>query len=355
MKQHIISKRVGALALCAVLAAGTMALPASARGTDVTAQLSPDISIVVDGSYRTFYNVRGEEVHPIVYNGTTYLPIRAIGELMGKNVNWDQSTLTVSIGGKRTTGAVDGTPDRNAKTQKIGVELRPDITIEVDGEARTFKDANGKTVWPMLYDGSVYLPLRAIGSMMGKDVSWDGDEQKVTLEGDSLVTDADSFHDSGSTAGTGATEDLIGSAEAKRLALAHAGLKESQVTFVQTELDWDDGRRVYDVEFYAEGGKEYDYEIDAKTGKVLSYDYDAEGYTPEQGNGSYIGEAKAKQIALGQVSGAKAEHVRKLDFDLDDGRAEYDVEIVYGGVEYEFEIDAVTGKILSKDVDREDD
>ena len=53
-------------------------------GKDVTAYLSPDLSIVVDGSYRTFYNAVGQEVHPILYGGTTYLPIRAIGELMGK-------------------------------------------------------------------------------------------------------------------------------------------------------------------------------------------------------------------------------------------------------------------------------
>lgn len=109
MKKHMLAKRMGAIALCAVLSTGLLSATAAAQGKDVTAYLSPDLSIVVDGSYRTFYNAVGQEVHPILYGGTTYLPIRAIGELMGKNVNWSQSTLTVSLAGDRPNGSVTGT------------------------------------------------------------------------------------------------------------------------------------------------------------------------------------------------------------------------------------------------------
>ena len=110
MKKHMLAKRMGAIALCAVLSTGLLSATAAAQGKDVTAYLSPDLSIVVDGSYRTFYNAVGQEVHPILYGGTTYLPIRAIGELMGKNVNWSQSTLTVSLAGDRPNGFSDGNP-----------------------------------------------------------------------------------------------------------------------------------------------------------------------------------------------------------------------------------------------------
>ena len=61
--------------------------------------------------------------------------------------------------------------------------------------------------------------------------------------------------------------------------LSHAGLTADQVTFVRSKLDRDDGRLMYDVEFYTSDYKEYDYEIDAATGEILSYDYDAEGYS----------------------------------------------------------------------------
>ena len=148
MKKHMLAKRMGAIALCAVLSTGLLSATAAAQGKDVTAYLSPDLSIVVDGSYRTFYNAVGQEVHPILYGGTTYLPIRAIGELMGKNVNWSQSTLTVSLAGDRPNGSVTGTPDSAAKAQTVQAAIRPDITILVDHVRQTFADANGDTVYP---------------------------------------------------------------------------------------------------------------------------------------------------------------------------------------------------------------
>ena len=109
------------------------------------------------------------------------------------------------------------------------------------------------------------------------------------------------------------------------------------------------------MEFYTADYKEYDYEIDAASGEILSFDYDAEHYAPSSGSGTdtgdYIGEAEAKRIALAEVSGAADSDVRYARLDWDDGRAEYEVKIVLGTTEYEFEIDAVTGVILSRDSD----
>ena len=68
--------------LCFVLALAGLSGCAKAAST-VSARLRPDMSIVIDGSARDFYNASGQEVHPILYDGTTYLPVRAIGELMG--------------------------------------------------------------------------------------------------------------------------------------------------------------------------------------------------------------------------------------------------------------------------------
>lgn len=63
----------------------------------------------------------------------------------------------------------------------------------------------------------------------------------------------------------------IGHAAAKAAALAHAGVSESRAYDMDVELDDEDGRWVYEVEFKADG-MEYEYVIDAYTGAVLEYD-----------------------------------------------------------------------------------
>ena len=60
---------------------------------------------------------------------------------------------------------------------------------------------------------------------------------------------------------------------AKEIALSHAGLSADQVTFVQVNMDFDDGIQKYEIEFYY-NYREYSYEIDANTGNILSYEQD---------------------------------------------------------------------------------
>lgn len=74
--------------------------------------------------------------------------------------------------------------------------------------------------------------------------------------------------------GAGQTKDAyIGADLAKQIALDHAQLNEGDVRFIKAELDFDDGRMEYEVEFYL-GRTEYDYTIDAVSGDILKYDVD---------------------------------------------------------------------------------
>lgn len=159
----------------------------------------------------------------------------------------------------------------------------------------------------------------------------------------------------------------IEEAKAKEAALAHAGLSESEVTFVKTNLNQDDGRVDYDVEFYS-GNTEYDYEIDAQTGDIIEFDRDIDDYTipaaPNQGSAppasnttnQPIDEAQAKTIALNHagLSESQVTHLN-LQFDQDDGTTKYEIDFKNGWTEYEYEIDAATGTILKADTDQEDD
>ena len=60
----------------------------------------------------------------------------------------------------------------------------------------------------------------------------------------------------------------------------------------------------------------------------------------------FVGEADAKQTALGRVSGATQKDIYEWKFDYDDGRPEYEGKIIYGGTEYDFTIDASSGAVV---------
>lgn len=59
--------------------------------------------------------------------------------------------------------------------------------------------------------------------------------------------------------------------QARDAALNHAGLDENQVSDIEIDLDRDNGKLIYEVDFNS-GNTEYDYDIDAETGKVISAD-----------------------------------------------------------------------------------
>ena len=57
-----------------------------------------NVKLVIDGEEIVPKDVNGNIVEPFIYNGTTYLPVRAIGEAFNKDVHWDGETATVYVG-----------------------------------------------------------------------------------------------------------------------------------------------------------------------------------------------------------------------------------------------------------------
>ena len=219
-----------------------------------------------------------------------------------------------------------------SQSNSVTATFRPDVTLKVNGTTYTVRDTTGVKVSPLIYNGTTYLPLSSLGQLLGAEVSWDNASQTVIIHDDDA--------------------SYIGAAKAKELALKHAGLSGKEVSFLQLKLDWDDGRAVYEVEFYS-GSREYDYEIDAMTGAVVDFDSDIEDYTiPSAPSDSkdYISREKAQKLA--QARAPKATLI-KLELDVDDGRAVYEGELREGSMEYEFEIDAVTGSFLKWEQERD--
>ncbi len=172
-----------------------------------------------------------------------------------------------------------------------------------------------------------------------------------------------------------AEPDYIGLDAAKKIALAHAGVAATDVRFEDAEFDSDDGKAVYEIDFYADG-VEYEYDVNAITGEVLKSKTEgnpAVAPAPEvpivpetpvvpeiptvpeaPAEPDYIGLDAAKKIALAHA-GVAATDVRFEDaeFDSDDGKAVYELDFKVGAYEYEYEIDALTGLILDfeKEID----
>jgi len=66
--------------------------------------------------------------------------------------------------------------------------------------------------------------------------------------------------------------------EAMKAALDYAGLTADQVTFTKVVQDRDDGRLVWEIEFFC-GGTEYDMDVDARSGRISDFDRDRfDGY-----------------------------------------------------------------------------
>ena len=85
----------------ALVLAGLVCGAAVAAGTVTTKMIEANymgIKIVVDGVAVTPKDANGKVVEPFASEGTTYLPVRAIGEALGKEVTWDGETATVYVG-----------------------------------------------------------------------------------------------------------------------------------------------------------------------------------------------------------------------------------------------------------------
>ena len=157
-----------------------------------------------------------------------------------------------------------------------------------------------------------------------------------------------------------AASAFISEADAKKTAFDHAGVTEADVTGLRVKLDYDDGRQVYDVEFYS-GNQEYDYEISAVDGTILSYDNEMEfrggpnQQTSSQAGAAAISEEEAKQAAFAHAGVTEADVTGlRVRLDYDDGRQVYDVEFYAGSLEYDYEISAADGTVLSFDQEMDD-
>ena len=100
------------------------------------------------------------DVAPVIVEGRTLVPMRAIFERLGAGIEWDDETRTVT-----------GT--------KFGVT----VSIAIGSKALYVNDTEVELDVPaQIFGNRTFLPLRAISEAFGAKVSWDDKARQVIIE-----------------------------------------------------------------------------------------------------------------------------------------------------------------------------
>ena len=122
---------------------------------------SDEIKVAIDDEYVKF------DVPPQSINNRTMVPLRAIFEALGADVEWNNSTRTVTA--TRDDVVVKATIGKNV--------------IYVDGKEKTMDVA------PIAISGRTLVPARFVAEAFGCAVDWDGEEKVVYIYSNSEYED----------------------------------------------------------------------------------------------------------------------------------------------------------------------
>ncbi|MCR8636664.1 copper amine oxidase N-terminal domain-containing protein [Paenibacillus radicis (ex Xue et al. 2023)] len=106
MKRHKLY--VGVLSI-AMLLAGSVGVYAGSNLQEIKAYLNGDITFQLNGADWYPLDETGQKVLPITYNGSTYVPLRAISPAFNAPIDYDADTNTVILG-KRVDGVNETSP-----------------------------------------------------------------------------------------------------------------------------------------------------------------------------------------------------------------------------------------------------
>ncbi len=158
--------------------------------------------------------------------------------------------------------------EAGAPAMPIGTDKAMDIAAAAFGKASTAKMAYS-AVDPELDESPAHYEVE-IKSQTGEEFEYKVDAYTGAIL-ESKREAADGTEVPVVQPSKPAASGDIGYAKAKSVALNHAGVSENKAYDMEIELDDEDGRLIYEVEFKS-GGMEYSYEINAATGAILKHE-----------------------------------------------------------------------------------
>ena len=233
------------------------------------------------------------------------------------------------------------------EAQEAALKAADIVAADADISATTLSEVAGVACYKVEFTSGEYAYAYTINAETGAVMEMSSQEQNAQASGTQTETaDPAAPAPAQNATGTGTVDE----AAAQKIALEHAGVKAADATITKSKLDYEDGRQVYDIEWYA-GGAKYDYEIATDTGEIISSAYEEKTMGADSKNVT-VSEADAKKTALDRVSGATDKNLYEWKLDYEDGHPEYEGKIIYGGTEYEFTIDAATGSVMEWDAEK---
>ena len=113
-----------------------------------------EIKVIVNG------NALVMDQNPIIVEGRTLVPLRAIFEALGAKVGWDDES-------KCATGILNDKTVSLTINNTVAKVNGSDVTLDVPAQI-----VNSRTL----------VPVRFISESLGADVDWNGDTKTVTVE-----------------------------------------------------------------------------------------------------------------------------------------------------------------------------
>lgn len=110
----------------------TVCVSAGVQLERINAYLNHGLSVVKDGQVLDLRDANGRKLTPITYNDSTYLPVRAIGNALGVQVDWDQDSQCVLLGGSQVPAHLQqSTPSTPVVTPNVGTKhySEEDVTM----------------------------------------------------------------------------------------------------------------------------------------------------------------------------------------------------------------------------------
>lgn len=121
-------------------------------------------------------DVNGNEVTVFAYNGTTYLPIRAISNVFNADIKWNSidNSISITTNGQKLKYEENPPLVNNNDLKNETLKAYKGMKVYIDGKEFIPKDVNGNVVDIYVINGTTYLPIRAICDVYGAYIEWTG-------------------------------------------------------------------------------------------------------------------------------------------------------------------------------------